>query len=109
MHNFLYVSYSSSQMREMQLRWNLRNNFSHSEAIYNNKPGLTIHTHKQNVESRAVCQADFGAKHSAKPHWQSQLRISEALQKECDTAPLQSNAFVRGSTCRAKGLPILSS
>lgn len=71
MHCFLYVSYCSSQMRRMQLRWNLRNHFKHSEAISNNKPGLTIHTHWQNVENRADSQADFGAKHSAKPHWQT--------------------------------------
>lgn len=87
----------------MQLWWNLRNHFSHSEAISNNKWGLTIHTHWQNVKSRALCQAGVGAKHSAKLHWQSQLRISEDLQKKYDSAPLQSNASVRGSTCRARG------
>lgn len=59
------------------------------------RPDSPLHTSRI-LRAGAACRAAFGAKHSAKPHWQSQLRISEALQEKSDTAPLRSNATVKG-------------
>lgn len=58
---------------------------------------LAARARQQNIywERGAACRAAFGAKHSAKPHWQSQLRSSEALQEESDTAPVQRKAGVK--------------
>lgn len=70
-------------------------------------PAPAVRAHQQNIywEREAACRAAFGAKRSAKPHWQSQLRISEALQEESDTAPVQSKATVKGLYLRS---PLLS-
>lgn len=66
-------------------------------AIYSDKPGSGgPRTPAEYWERVAACRATFGAKRSAKPHWQSQLRISEASQGESDTAPVQSQASVCG-------------
>lgn len=61
------------------------------------RPTLAAQAHQLNIywEREAACKAAFGAKHSAKPHWQSQLRSSEALQEESDTAPVQREATVK--------------
>lgn len=58
---------------------------------------LAARAHQQNIygEREAACRAAFGAKHSAKPRWQSQLRSREALQEESDTAPVQRKATVK--------------
>lgn len=61
------------------------------------RPALAAGAHQLNIywEREAACRAAFGAKRSAKPHWQSQLRTSEALQEESDTAPVQRKATVK--------------
>lgn len=91
-------------MKGMQLRWYPRN--SHSESNFNNKPALTIHKHARGMSKVALRQADLGAKYSTKPHWQSQLRISEALQKEYDTPPRQSNASEQALYLQSGRVPL---
>lgn len=77
----------------------------HSESNFNNKPAITIHKHTSGMSNVALRQADLGAKYSTKHHWQSLLRISEALQKKYDTLPWQSNASEQALYLQSGRLP----